>query len=305
MDDSITQIKKAIEKTQPALEGRRKKLVRYFVIAIVITVIMITALFIHIAGSLQNAQILIVILSFVSSTLIFYILNMYYRASTTKLFLRGLEEKTDLTWNKKGVFPLAELQSHRIVPPHSSHEITNGFQGFYKNIPLSFQEVRLTDNRPDPNDKKKQVEFDVFWGFIVRIKLRKPLYAHTIIIPNSKFQTFFRTAFSDLKKINLVSTTFERKYDVLGTDQVEGRVILDPAFIERFMATGDMLKSKWIEASFKDNEVVFLIQRGRPLFDIGHIWTTLSNDYLQKTLKDVNAVLRIIDVLKLNPQVGI
>lgn len=307
MTDSIEQIQDAITDVQPELEGRRKKFLRYFLIGTITVVTAVTFGFIQLSdnANIRDSQIPIIIFSFVGSILVFHGLNIYYRVTTKKRFLTAIAEFTGLTWNKNGVFPVRELEEHRVLPIYDRHRVIDGFEGSYKDIPLAFQEIILTDLEPDPNNRDRKREYMNFWGLAVRIKLRRPVGSHTVVIPRNALQTFFRTTFSDFQRIKLVSNKFEKKYNVMGTDQVEGRVILDPAFIERFMETGTVLKSKWMEVSFKGDEVVFIIQRFRHLFEIGQLWTALDEEYLQKSSQDINTVLRIIDVLKLNPQIGV
>jgi hypothetical protein len=91
----------------------------------------------------------------------------------------------------------------------------------------------------------------------------------------------------------------------MSSDQVEARVILNPAFIERFMAAGTALKSKWMEVSFKVDEIILLIQRRRPMFEIGSLFRPISEKYLRKTVQEIEVVINIIDVLKLNPQIDL
>lgn len=296
----------AIAEIQPELEARRQKFWHAFTAGLIGTVISITVfLLFRLEMPADEIYFAVTVFSLLGALLLFYVLNALYRYSTKKIFLSRLAEAAGLTWNKKGLFPVSDLEKHRIIPPYDQHEVIDGFAGVYRDIPISFQEITLTDLEPDPNNRHRTREYMVFGGLAVRIKLRRPLEAHTVVMPNNALQTFFRTKFSDFQRIKLVSNRFEKKYNVMGTDQVEGRVVLDPAFIERYLEAGDHLKSRWIEASFKDDEVVFIIERKRPLFDIGFLWTTVSTEHLNKTIRDIKTVLRLIDILKLNPQVGI
>lgn len=304
--DSLERLDTAIQEIQPELEARRKKFWHAFTAGLIGTVIGITTFLLFRMGMpADEIYFAVTVFSLLGGMLLFYILNGLYRYSTKKIFLSRLADAAGLTWNKKGLFPVGDLEKHRIIPPYDQHEVIDGFAGVYKDIPITFQEITLTDLEPDPNNRRNTRKYTVFSGLAVRIKLRRPLEAHTVVMPNNALQTFFRTKFSDFQRIKLVSNRFEKKYNVMGTDQVEGRVILDPAFIERYMEAGEHLKSRWIEASFKDDEVVFIIERKRPLFDIGFLWTSVTTEHLNKTIRDIKTVLRLIDILKLNPQVGI
>lgn len=304
--DSLERIDEAIEEIQPELEARRQKFLIAFTGGLTMIVIAITyGLLFKLDMPADEIHFAVTAFSLLAGMLFFYTLNSLYRYTSKKIFLSRLADAAGLTWDKNGLFPVREIEKHRILPLHDQELVVDGFAGIYKDIPLSFQEITLTDLEPDPNNSHRPREYTGFRGLAVRIKLRRPLEAHTVVMPNNALQTFFRTKFSDFQRIKLVSNRFEKKYNVMGTDQIEGRVILDPAFIERFMEAGDHLQSRWIEASFKDDEVVFIIERKQPLFDIGFLWTKISTGHLQKKIHDIKTVLRLIDILKLNPQIGI
>lgn len=304
--DSLERLDEVITKIQPELEERRKKLLNMFTGGTVFLVSTITSvLLFKLDMPVDDIYFPVTIFSLLGTLLLFQIINGWYRVSTKKEFLTALAEGTGMEWNKKGMFSVQEIEKHCVLPPSDRHDVVDGFSGTYKNIPLSFQEITLTDLVQDHNDRKKTREFVNFWGLAVRIKLRRPLSSHTVVMPRNALQTYFRTRFSKFQRIKLVSNKFEKKYDVMGTDQVEGRVILDPAFIERFMEAGEHLNSRWIEASFMDDEAIFVIERKRPLCDVGQVWSKVSEERLKNSIKDIETVLGLIDILKLNPQVGI
>jgi hypothetical protein len=302
--NSTDVINEAIVKISPELQLRRKKVLRLYITSVLSFLGALIFFFTQIAN-IDSPHLAISLLFFVSIFLFFYIFDFYYRFKAKNEFLNHLAEYTGLKWHKKGIFPISDLMEHCVLPLHDTNSTIDGFEGVYKDIPLSFQEITLIDIEPNPSNSKQPREYISFWGIAVRIKLRRPLQAHTVVMPDNSLQTFFRTKFSKFQRINIVSNKFEQKYDVMGTDQVEGRYVLDPAFIERFIETGEMLKSKWIEASFKGEEIVFVIKRDNHLFNIGHLWTNPTQTFLEKSTKEICAVLNIIDVLKLNPKIGL
>jgi hypothetical protein len=302
--DSVDPIGEAVVKISPELQQRRRNVLRFFFTSLFALLGSLIYIFTQITNT-STPHIPVSILFFIGSFVLFHIFNLYYRSKAKNDFLTHLAEYTGLSWNKKGIFPVNDLMEHCVLPLHDKNSCVDGFEGIYKEIPLSFQEILLIDVEPHPTEKNQTREYVSFWGIAVRIKLRKPLQSHTVVMPDNALQTFFRTKFSQFQRINIVSNKFEAKYDVMGTDQVEGRYVLDPAFIERFIETGDMLQSKWIEASFKGEEVVFVIKRNKPFINIGQLWTNPTEAFLERSTSEICAVLNIIDVLKLNPKVGL
>jgi hypothetical protein len=233
----------------------------------------------------------------------FHIINYFYRQKTKAAFLHRIAESLGLLYAKGGAFPLEDMADHKILPPHDVRHIEDGFSGEINGVPLAFQEIVLSDRVKDENNNVHNEM--VFWGLVIRIGIGKILNAHTVVMPRNTTLTFFRSAFSSFERVKLVSPKFEDRFDVLSTDQVEARYVLDPAFMERVMEAGDLLGSKWLEISFRGSEIAFAVQRPRPMFEIGFLWKKLSHESLQDVADELKAVLGLIDALKLNPHTGL
>ena len=235
----------------------------------------------------------------------FQVVNFIYRKQTKKAFLEGIAESLGLSYHPNGAFPLEDVASHKIIPPFDRGLLEDGFTGTVSGISIAFQEAHLVDVTPAQKREDPDREDTVFWGIMIRIGIGKNLDAHTVVIPRNALQKFFYTTLSKFKKVNLVSPKFEERFDVMGTDQVEARYVLDPAFIERFMEAGDSLGTKWIEASFKGREIFLAVNHNRPMFEIGMLWKPLNEDSLGAVTKDIQTILDLIAVLKLNPHTGL
>ncbi len=303
--DVIQNLSSEINSLKDTLETRRKVYTRWLLAGVVVIVLAVTAVLLPQAKNNTYPWMLISIAALIPSLILFQILNWRYRKDGKAIFVEGIARATNLEYTRDGVFPLSDTERHKIIPSYDDYSIEDGFHGQYKGTPLALQEVVLNNLERDPNNRERNRELTVFWGLLVRLKLHKPLEAHTVVIPRNAFQVFFRTQFSNFQRIKLVSNKFEKKYNVMGSDQVEGRVILNPAFMERFMSAGKIMNSKWMEVSFRHDEILFAIQQGRPLFEIGYLWRPVTVKDLKKRAEGLESILRIIDVLKLNPQVGI
>lgn len=301
MEDFFEEIKTI----QPVLEARRIKFQRIMMAGIILFAIVLTFTFMKLSASDINLQLPVVVGTLLFSLILFQFLNSTYKKTTKAMFVKQAAKAAGLSYTPNGVFSLSEITKHKILPHYDRHRMEDGFRGEYKGVPIEFQEVVLSDLERDPNNKDRPRELLSFWGMIVRFKLHKPVEGHTVIIPCNFLETFFRSKFSSFQRVKLVSNKFEATYNVISTDQVEARVILNPAFMERFMEAGKTLKSRWVEASFLGNEIVFIIEHRKPLFEIGPLWRPLTEDYLAKTANEINAILHIIDILKINPQVSL
>lgn len=233
----------------------------------------------------------------------FQIANTIYRKKTKAAFLDRIAASLGLQYDRRGFFTPDSVRHHKILPPSDSEEVEDGFSGTINGVPVTFEEMRLIDHHQ--NEKGETQDIDVFWGLVIRIGIGKQLEAHTVVLPRNALQTFFRTAFSKFEPVKLVSPKFEALFDVMSTSQVEARYVLDPAFMERFMEAGQLLGAKWTEASFHGSEIAFAVQRNKPMFEIGWLFSPLTEKSLQAVVDEIKAVISLIDVLKLNPHTGL
>lgn len=294
----------------PEMELLRRKYRRWLMTGVALIVALVTV-YILATGNFSASRTLSVIFNaLIPSFLLYHGLNHFYRKEGKARFMNALMKATGLAWNPNGVFTARSAAAHKILPPFREEYTGDGFQGEYDGVHIMLQETRLDD--PDPerslpkgNRKEQRRDAQVFNGVLIRLSVRKPFEGHTVIMPDNALLTWFRTKFSQFQPVNLVSNKFEKKYDVMGTDQVEARVILNPAFMERFMEAGEVLRARWMEVSFLGNEILFAVARTGALFEWVPLWQPVTENVLKKGAAELESVFKVIDVLRLNPQVGI
>lgn len=280
--------------------------------AILITCGAAYLIFVNNEGNMDGLTAIIVLFSLLPCIALYHALNFFYKRGTKHLLVETMAEAAGMIYEKDGVMALDDVLPHKILPPADAQSSEDGFTGTYHDVHIDMQEVRLTDisqqRRPAYAHERRAhyetIEHDVFWGLVVRLRLRKPMEGHTIVMPRSKLQTALRTKFSEFSPVNLVAPKWKKQYDVMSTDQVEARVIMNPAFIERFMEARKIFRAKWMEASFKGNEILFSIHRGRDLFEAMPLWKAVTEENLRKITREIEIIFEIIDVLKLNKQIG-
>lgn len=231
-------------------------------------------------------------------------LNALFRRRGKALFVNGMAETAGLRYEPRGVFTLGEARRHKILPPYDAAEVEDGFEGTVHGVSVAFQEVRLSNLQPDPAAPRQTREYAAFHGMLIRIRLRRRLDSHTVVMPRAAFTTFFRRSFGEYQTVRLPAK-FEQAFTTLSTDQVESRLILDPAFMERFAEALPLMRARWLEVSFCDNEILFAVQRLRPLFEVGHIWQPVTPEYLRKLADHIHALDRMIETLRLNRHTGL
>jgi hypothetical protein len=301
MEDTSQKLAHAIRTIQTRMEKKRRRFLYILTIGVTLIVTIVSWLTLHNKSAILYPALSVISFSMIPSFVLYQALNRLYGKASKEFLVKTVTESIGFKYNPDGVFKLDAAARHKILPPCDRHEIEDGFEGMHRGVPVALQEVVLSDLEQDPA-LRKQKELMVFQGFLVRMKLPKRLEAHTVVVPHNVMETFFRTRFSSFQPIRLVSPDFERQFDVMGTDQVEGRVILNPSFMEQFMEIGKILKTKWLEASFLDDEIMFAIRRFRPLFEPDPLWKPATEENLSRIMEELGAVFRLIDVLQLNRQ---
>lgn len=285
------------------LEGERRFYLRWLLALVLATIMLVTGAVFQL--DLYPRQLVIIMGSLFISVPVAQVLNWLYRRKGKRVFTAAMAQTAGLRYDPTGIFPVSAAAKHKILPAFDRDQVEDGFEGTYDGVPVAFQEVHLSglENIPSQPRSRKR-EYTAFWGMLIRIRLQRPVEGHTVVIPRTALYTVFRTSFSEFQKVNAPSK-FEKKYHILSTDQVEARVVMDPAFMERFLEAAQIMRAHWMEVSFRDNEILFAVQRFRPLFEVGHLWQPVTPEYLRKLADHIDAVDRMIDVLKLNRQIGL
>ena len=303
--ETIKKMHDALRALRPSLEKRRKKF-RFFLIVGVFFIVLAATAWVFLAHYTRFDMPLVATVSgaLIPSFIYYQVINHFYRKRGKAKFLDEVSRAMGFNYKADGLFSLSTVSAHKIIPPCNRESIEDGFEGEYNGVHMTLQEVQLDDLERDPQNRDKKREMKVFHGIFIRLRVRKPFEGHTVIIPNNALMTWFRTKFSNFQKVNLVAPKFEKLYDVMGTDQVESRVIMNPAFIERFMLAGEALRAGYMEVSFLSNEVLIAAARNRPLFEFDPLWQKVTLERLHKKVADIEVVMQLIDILKLNRQMA-
>lgn len=137
----------------------------------------------------------------------------------------------------------------------------------------------------------------VFQGQVLRIAFPKKFLGVTIV--NRDSQRWFKP--KGFQKIGLESSQFERIFEVFGTDQVEARFLVHPAFMERLMALEAAMSGKNLRCAFDDSHLLVAVEGG-DLFEVVDVFKPLPDrEQTRKGLGELDAVLKLIDAILAPP----
>lgn len=236
----------------------------------------------------------------------FQIFNNDYRNRLKKTFMDALAKQRGMHYSIVGSFKIGDVYDHHLIPPYDVSHTEDGFFGTIKHVPFKLQEVHLENVHKNKDGKETRTE--VFKGLMIVLELKKFLKFHTIAMPSNPARTWLKTNMSwKTRKFERVGlpAKFEKTFDVISTNQVESRVIFDPAFMERFLDLCSAVRASAISASFKDDQLFIMAETRKNHFELGHVFKPLSDDDMTLVEEDLNIISDIVDVLKLNPHTGL
>jgi hypothetical protein len=135
----------------------------------------------------------------------------------------------------------------------------------------------------------------VFRGQLMTLDFPTKTFGRTIVLRDKGW--FNPKKQADMKRIGLVDPVFEKLFEAYGTDQVEGRVILDPAFMQKMVDLERAVSGKKIRFGF-DQDRLYIAVETKDQFEAGSMFKSLTSpDRTQKILDEVGAVFDIVDTL--------
>lgn len=109
-----------------------------------------------------------------------------------------------------------------------------------------------------------------------------------------------------LAEIKLEDAEFNRRYNVFSSDEIEGRYLVTPAFMERFKNLETAFGSKLSKCSFYGNSLMFAISTNKNLFEIGNLYHKLDDPkQFENFFNELSSILVLIDYFKLDEKTGI
>ena len=104
-----------------------------------------------------------------------------------------------------------------------------------------------------------------------------------------------------LNELKLEDTEFNKRYSAFSSDQVEGRYLITPAFMERFKNIQTAFGTKQVKCSFFDNSLMLAISTGKNVFELGNLYTPLNTTkHMDEFFDELLSILVLVDHFKLN-----
>jgi len=224
-----------------------------------------------------------------------------------ELLPRIAEQFGDFTYSLTGGIHLARMKPSRILPPSDRYKREDHFAGNFEGVRIEFNEAILQQRR---RSGKRTHYVTVFKGLFVLLDMNKNFEGHTIVRKDAGVLNFFGS-FGSLERIKLEDPDFERQYEVYGSDQVESRYLLTPAFMERLKKLNDSVGAQGMECAFYQNRLLVLMKHNKAmssdgLLEPGSLKEPVHQaDSIAKIADEFAAICGIVHELKLHERTGI
>jgi hypothetical protein len=201
----------------------------------------------------------------------------------------------DLTYRQASHQDIQRLGAHRVFSDFDQVRAEDEITGTYRGLPISIVEARLERRSGDNH----QMIFD---GLLIQLTLPRGLTGTTAVISDEGMLGNFKASWRGgaLQPVRLEDLRFEKRYEVYGTDQVEARALLTPAFMERFMALAGRSGFALPGALAEGNRMVVALPKSlhqRDLFEPPVYWKPAGGRAMLALNDDISAVLSMADTV--------
>ncbi len=142
----------------------------------------------------------------------------------------------------------------------------------------------------------------VFRGQLMTMDFPTRNFGRTIVLRDKGM--FNRKMRGDMKRVGLVDPIFEKLFEAYSTDQVEGRVILDPVFMQAMLDLEASVSGKNIRFGFA-KDTLFIAVETPNQFEAGSMTRSLDDPApTQKIIDEVGLLFDIADKLQLAKKTG-
>lgn len=206
-------------------------------------------------------------------------------------------------YEQKGRIAREPLTSSGIIGRFTDYDSLDYVNGNYMNVDFQIESAVLKIKGGD-ND------ILVFGGKILLLKINKTFSGKTIIKKDAgSLFNWIDSRGSDLKQIKLEDPKFEDKFEVYSTDQIEARYLLSPAFMERLLQLAEIYKTKAVQASFIEQNLLITFNNSHSvvinLFQPRSVKESIINtEDIHNFLAQINSIFQIIDTLNLPSHTG-
>lgn len=180
-----------------------------------------------------------------------------------------------------------------LLPSYNRSSFEDLFCGTHRGASFDLYEAHLKQHR---RSGKNSSTVTVFRGQIIRLRFPRAFAGVTVVRRDAGMFNFLN-GLGELKRVGLVDSKFEKVFEVYGTDQVEARFLVHPAFMERLLELEGALRGKRIRCAFESGDLIICIEGGN-LFEPGSLFQPLADPMRARRIVDeLASIMRVMDAV--------
>ncbi len=189
-----------------------------------------------------------------------------------------------------------------LLPSYTRKTCQDLWQGDLGGTRFNLYEATLIERR---GSGKNARDVTVFSGVILKMHFARDFHGVTLI----EWQRMRLALFGDsqtkdgirLERVKMVDPRFEKAFDVYGSDAVEARYLVHPAYCERLIALEDKFEGKKLKALFHKGDVIVTMESD-DLFESGSLDPRRDRELLARTIEQFRAMAEMITSLNERPR---
>lgn len=174
-------------------------------------------------------------------------------------------------------------------------------KGIYKEMPVEIEELELTRTKGSGRtlgSEKTRSTTTIFKGLILTVPQLKKVKA-SLIVRDKKF-SYTQNQGQD---VHLEDVEFNKIFKTSTDDQIEARYMLTPTFMEYLKKLHN--KNIIVTCCFQDEKIYIAIKTNKDMFEPPLFKSALDIQPYREVMEQLESVLKIIDVLKLDKNIGL
>lgn len=189
-----------------------------------------------------------------------------------------------------------------LLPGYDDSYLQDQWHGQIDGTDFLLYEAKLTETRGSGKNRRTVT---VFEGIVLRLQFARAFLGTTLI----KREGFKFTLFGDdknfggqkLERIKMVDPRFEDAFDVYGSDQVEARYLVHPAYCERLLELEKQFEGEKLAALFVEGDVIVTVRTG-DMFESATLNPEEDRGRLGKTVEQFASIVRLVTLLNERPR---
>ena len=191
---------------------------------------------------------------------------------------------------------------YELLPSYDDRYLCDQWHGQIDGTDFLLYEAKLTETRGSGKNRRTVT---VFEGVVLRFQFARAFLGTTLVRRDGFKFTLFGDSKSyggqKLERIKMVDPRFEDAFDIYGTDQVEGRYLVHPAYCERLLDLEKEFEGEKLAALFHGGGLILTLHTGN-IFESATLNPEEDRELLGQAIGQFASIVRLVKLLNERPR---